>query len=336
MINTTNHKQRSILAVGFALFAFLSQPIQSESVYLSYEGFNKKEIMKDLRSIDSIYSPPPVHFVGDGFRVHSLITPRGPIRSTRMNPFIMLDYNSPHFFSPASTPRGVDVHPHRGFETVTIAYQGEIAHRDNKGGGGIIGPGDVQWMTAASGVLHEEFHSESYSKEGGIFQMVQLWVNLPAKYKMSQPKYQPILKDSLINVSVGSKSLVELVAGSYGDAHGPAETFSPLHISNVHLSGEDIVPFSFPSEWNIGLLVLEGGLVVNEDQEVAKDHFAVLNHDAASFELRALEGDAKVLLLAGEPIKEPIVSYGPFVMNTEEEIRQAITDFQQGVFGDWP
>ncbi|MEC8834972.1 MAG: pirin-like C-terminal cupin domain-containing protein, partial [Bacteroidota bacterium] len=233
-------------------------------------------------------------------------------------------------------PRGVDVHPHRGFETVTIAYQGEIAHRDNKGGGGVIGPGDVQWMTAASGVLHEEFHSESYSKEGGIFQMVQLWVNLPAKYKMSQPKYQPILKDSLVNVSVGGNSLVELVAGSYGDAHGPAETFSPLHISNVHLSGEDIVPFSFPSEWNIGLLVLEGGLVVNEDQEVAKDHFAVLNHDAASFELRALEGDAKVLLLAGEPIKEPIVSYGPFVMNTEEEIRQAITDFQQGVFGDWP
>lgn len=324
------------LLVGIVLFAFSSKPILSKSVKLLTNPSNSKNAMKEARTIDSIYSPPPVHFVGDGFRVHSLITPRGPIRSMRMNPFIMLDYNAPHFFSPSTKPRGVDVHPHRGFETVTIAYQGEIAHRDNKGGGGIIGPGDVQWMTAASGVLHEEFHSERYSKEGGIFQMVQLWVNLPAKYKMSQPKYQPILRDSLVNVSVGSKSSVELVAGSYGDLRGPAETFSPLHISNVQLSGEDIVPFSFPSEWNVGLLVLEGGLVVNEDQEVAKDHFVVMGHDAASFELRALEGNTKVLLLAGEPIKEPMVSYGPFVMNTEEEIRQAITDFQQGVFGDWP
>ena len=330
------YKEIIILSVGIVLFALCSKPIQSESVYFSYKGYNKKEVMKEVRTIDSIYSPPPVHFVGDGFRVHSLITPRGPIRSTRMDPFIMLDYNAPHFFSPASTPRGVDVHPHRGFETVTIAYQGEIAHRDNKGGGGIIGPGDVQWMTAASGVLHEEFHSESYSKEGGIFQMVQLWVNLPAKYKMSQPKYQPILKDSLVEVSIGSNSSVELIAGSYGDFHGPAETFSPLHISNVQLSGEDVVPFSFPSEWNIGLLVLEGDLVINEDQEVAKDHFAVLTQDAASFELRALERDTEVLLLAGEPLNEPVVSYGPFVMNTEEEIRQAITDFQQGAFGEWP
>ena len=236
------------------------------------------------------------------------------------------------FLRPRS-PRGVDVHPHRGFETVTIAYQGEIAHRDNKGGGGIIGPGDVQWMTAASGVLHEEFHSERYSKKGGIFQMVQLWVNLPAKYKMSQPKYQPILKDSLVNVSVGSKSSVELVAGSYGDLRGPAETFSPLHISNVQLFGEDIVPFSFPSNWNVGILVLEGTLMVNGNHEVTKDHFAVMAHNASSFDLRALEGGAKILLLAGEPLEEPIVSYGPFVMNTEEEIRQAINDFQQGVFG---
>jgi len=324
------------LLVGIVLFAFSSKPILSKSVNLLTNPSNSKDAMKEARTIDSIYSPPPVHFVGDGFRVHSLITPRGPIRSMRMNPFIMLDYNAPHFFSPSTKPRGVDVHPHRGFETVTIAYQGEIAHRDNKGGGGIIGPGDVQWMTAASGVLHEEFHSERYSKEGGIFQMVQLWVNLPAKYKMSQPKYQPILKDSLVEVSIGSNSSVELIAGSYGDFHGPAETFSPLHISNVQLSGEDVVPFSFPSEWNIGLLVLEGDLVINEDQEVAKDHFAVLTHDAASFELRALEKDTKVLLLAGEPLNEPMVSYGPFVMNTEEEIRQAITDFQQGAFGEWP
>jgi len=292
--------------------------------------------MGDLRSIESIHSLPPVHFVGDGFRVHSLITPSGPIRSARMNPFIMLDYNAPHFFSPASIPRGVDVHPHRGFETVTIAYQGEIAHRDNKGGGGVIGPGDVQWMTAASGVLHEEFHSESYSKEGGIFQMVQLWVNLPAKYKMSQPKYQSILKDSLVEVPVGRNSLVELIAGSYGGANGPVETFSPLHICNVQISGEDVVPFSFPSGWNVGLLVLEGSLEVNKDHEVLKDHIIVLAHNAALFKLRAREGDVKVLLLAGEPINEPMVSYGPFVMNTEEEIRQAIKDFQEGVFGSWP
>lgn len=324
------------LLVGIVLFAFSTKPILSKSVKILTNPSNSKDAMKEARTIDSIYSPPPVHFVGDGFRVHSLITPRGPIRSMRMNPFIMLDYNAPHFFSPSTKPRGVDVHPHRGFETVTIAYQGEIAHRDNKGGGGIIGPGDVQWMTAASGVLHEEFHSERYSKEGGIFQMVQLWVNLPAKYKMSQPKYQPILKDSLVNVSVGSKSSVELVAGSYGDLRGPAETFSPLHISNVQLSGEDIVLFSFPSNWNVGILVLEGTLMVNGNHEVAKDHFAVMAHNASSFDLRALEGGAKILLLAGEPLEEPIVSYGPFVMNTEEEIRQAITDFQQGVFGDWP
>ena len=292
--------------------------------------------MKDLRAIDSAYSPPPVHFVGDGFRVHSFITPQGPIRSSRMNPFIMLDYNAPHFFPPSSKLRGVDVHPHRGFETVTIAYQGEISHRDNKGGGGIIGPGDVQWMTAASGVLHEECHSESYSKEGGIFQMAQLWVNLPAKHKMSQPKYQPILKDSIVEVPAGQKSSVELIAGGYGEFIGPAETFSPLHISNVKLSSNDVVPFSFPIDWNIGFLLLEGEVVVNGEHELAKDNFAVMDYNAASFELGAHEGGAKVLLLAGEPLKEPIVSYGPFVMNTEEEIRQAITDFQEGVFGDWP
>lgn len=336
MVSMSAYKNLFFLFVGFVLFAVYCKPIQSENVYPLNNRFNQLDSMKYTRIIDSVYSPPPVHFVGDGFRVHSLITPRGPIRSTRMNPFIMLDYNAPHFFSPSATPRGVDVHPHRGFETVTIAYQGEIAHRDNKGGGGIIGPGDVQWMTAASGVLHEEFHSETYSKEGGVFQMAQLWVNLPAKYKMSQPKYQPILKDSLVRIATGNKSSVELIAGKYGDYEGPAETFSPLHISNVNVSANDIVPFSFPSEWNVGLLVLEGGLMVNGKDSVPKDHFAVLGHNAAHFELSALEGEAKVLLLAGEPLNEPIVSYGPFVMNTEEEIRQAITDFQEGFFGDWP
>ncbi|MFG6687050.1 pirin family protein [Mariniflexile sp. HNIBRBA6329] len=283
------------------------------------------------RSIEKVTKPGTPHFVGDGFRVHNFIP--GTSTMKRMDPFIMLDYNSKYNFPPTNIPKGVGVHPHRGFETVTIAYKGRVEHGDSSGGGGIIGEGDVQWMTAASGILHKEFHETEWSKKGGEFQMVQLWVNLPAKYKMSPPKYQAISNAQMNKVALPDNAgEVEIIAGSYDDHKGPASTFSPIHMYNVRLKKGAKTQVSFPKNYTTALLMVEGDAKVNGNTEVPQDHFVMFSNDGDSFTIEALNNTV-ILVLSGEPINEPIAAHGPFVMNTQEEIMEAFQDFNTGKFG---
>ena len=285
-----------------------------------------------VKKVEIVAAPRPAHFVGDGFRVHNFI-PSGPqMTMKRMDPFIMLDYNSKFNFGATSTPRGVGVHPHRGFETVTIAYQGKVEHHDSAGGGGIIGQGDVQWMTAASGVLHKEFHEREWAKNGGIFQMVQLWVNLPAKDKMSAPKYQAISNDAMEKVDLGENGFVEIIAGNYQNQKGTATTFSPVHLMNAKLKAGGKAEFNFPANFNTGALVIEGNIIINGNEKVPTDHFALFENEGENFTIEATE-DSIVLILSGEPLNETIVPHGPFVMNTKEEIHQAFDDYNNGKFG---
>ena len=284
------------------------------------------------KKVEIIVQPRPAHFVGDGFRVHNFIPSGYRLDMKRMDPFIMLDYNSKFHFSGTETPRGVGVHPHRGFETVTIAYHGRVEHADSAGGGGVIGEGDVQWMTAASGVLHKEFHETEWAKQGGIFQMVQLWVNLPAKDKMSPPKYQAIKNSEMKKVDLGEKGFVEVIAGEYQNEKGPASTFSPVNLMNAKLKKGGKADFSFPANFNTAALVVEGSISVNGEKNVPTDHFILFKNEGENFIIEATE-DAVVLVISGEPLNEPIFAHGPFVMNSREEIIQAFEDFNTGKFG---
>lgn len=284
------------------------------------------------KKVEIVAAPRPPHFVGDGFRVHNFIPSGFRLDMKRMDPFILLDYNSKFHFSGTETPRGVGVHPHRGFETVTIAYKGRVEHGDSAGGGGIIGEGDVQWMTAASGVLHKEFHETEWAKEGGIFQMVQLWVNLPAKDKMSPPKYQAIQNSEMKKVDLGENGFIELIAGEYQGEKGPATTFSPVHLMNAKLKKGGKTDFSFPANFNTAALVIEGNIMVNGEENAPTDHFVLFENEGENFKIEASE-DAVVLIISGEPLKEPIFHHGPFVMNNRNEILQAFDDFNQGKFG---
>jgi redox-sensitive bicupin YhaK (pirin superfamily) len=286
-----------------------------------------------IKKIEVIVPPREPHFVGDGFRVHNFIPSAYRLDMQRMDPFIMLDYNSRFYFPPSDKPKGVGVHPHRGFETVTIAYKGRVAHHDSAGGGGIISEGDVQWMTAASGVLHKENHEEIFSKEGGEFQMVQLWVNLPAKYKMSNPKYQAIANREMGIVKLENNSgLVEIISGEYQGIKGPANTFTPITMLNVKLNSQGEAEFNFPAHFNTALLVIDGEIQVNETAVVPADHFLLFENEGEQFTIKGLK-DSTVLVLSGEPIKEPIAAHGPFVMNTRQELVEAFQDFQNGKFG---
>ncbi len=286
-----------------------------------------------MKKVERVVQPRQPHFVGDGFRVHNFIPGGHGLDMKRMSPFIMLDYNSKFYFPPSEEPKGVGVHPHRGFETVTIAYKGRVEHHDSSGGGGIIGEGDVQWMTAASGVLHKEFHEHTFSKEGGDFQMVQLWVNLPAKDKMSTPKYQALQNKDIVRQPLENNGgEIEIIAGEYKGKRGSASTFSPVHLLNAKLKKGGKADFSFPSHFNTALLVIEGSIQTNNTEDVPADHFALFENKGESFTIEAAE-DAIVLILSGEPINEPIAAHGPFVMNTQAEIMQAFEDYNQGKFG---
>lgn len=284
------------------------------------------------RTIELVVPPREPHFVGDGFRVHNFIPSGFRLDMHRMNPFIMLDYNSKHYFPPTDTPRGVGVHPHRGFETVTIAYKGKVAHHDSAGGGGVIGEGDVQWMTAASGVLHKEYHEEEFSKQGGDFQMVQLWVNLPAKDKMSAPKYQAIINAEMAKYNT-THGHIEIIAGKQHGVEGPASTFTPIHLMNARLDKGGKADFTFPKHYNTAMIVIEGTIRVNDTETVATDHFILMDNDGEEFSIEAQE-QSVVLIMSGEPINEPIAAHGPFVMNTKQELVQAFQDFQSGKFGE--
>lgn len=286
------------------------------------------------KTVELVISPKQPHFVGDGFRVHNFIPSVHALSMQRMTPFIMLDYNEKFYFSPSNQPRGVGVHPHRGFETVTIAYQGTIQHHDSSGGGGIIEAGDVQWMTAASGVLHKEFHEEAWSKQGGDFQMVQLWVNLPAKYKMGNPKYQAIKNENINRYFLDNRAgEIEIIAGQYKNINGTAFTFTPIHVYNVKLKKTATADFVFPKNYNTALLVIEGSITINNTQEeVPTNHFVLMANDGENFTIQATN-NATILILSGEPINEPIAAHGPFVMNTTQELINAFDDFNAGKLG---
>ncbi len=282
------------------------------------------------KQIERIIKPGIPHFVGDGFRVHSFIP--SAITMQRMDPFLVFDYNSKYNFPASEIPKGVGVHPHRGFETVTLAYKGRVEHGDSSGGGGVIAEGDVQWMTAASGILHKEFHETEWSKKGGEFQMVQLWVNLPAEHKMSTPKYQALENKDIPKVQVeNNKGLIEVVAGEYKGTKGLASTFTPVNLLNAKLQTGGKADFAFPETYNTAMLIIEGNVKINS-VEVATDHFVLFENKGETIEVEAMD-NAVILVLSGQPINEPIAAYGPFVMNSEDEIKQAFRDFQTGKFG---
>ena len=288
--------------------------------------------MATLKSIEKILPPPAAHMVGDGFRVHNFFPGNGLLPLKRMSPFFLMDYGSKIEFPPSDTPRGVGVHPHRGFETVTIAYRGKVAHHDSAGNAGVIGEGDVQWMTAASGVLHKEYHEKEWSKTGGEFQMVQLWVNLPAQFKMSKPRYQAIKREEYGRFDLpDGTGVVEVIAGNYEGVKGPAQTFTPIEMYNVRVKAGAEVLFSLPQQYNTGVVMIEGSVTLN-DKQVDTDHFALFANNGTDIKLQATT-DAIVLLISGEPIDEPIISYGPFVMNTRQEIIEAYDDLNKGKFG---
>lgn len=285
------------------------------------------------KNIEIVLSPPEPHFVGDGFRVHNFIPGGYRADMERMNPFILLDYGAKFYFPPSDRPRGVGVHPHRGFETVTIAYKGSVAHHDSAGHSGVIGEGDVQWMTAASGILHKEYHEKEFSKKGGEMQMVQLWVNLPAEFKMSTPKYQSIINDQINKFKLDDDGgIVEIIAGEYNKVKGRATTFSSINLFNIKLNKNARAVFSFPAKFNTALLVLEGNITINNIEHVPTDHFALFQNDGEEFEIQADDG-AIVLLMSAENLNEPIAAHGPFVMNTRQEIVQAFEDYHKGRFG---
>jgi redox-sensitive bicupin YhaK (pirin superfamily) len=271
------------------------------------------------------------HWVGDGFPVRSIFSYND--IAGEISPFLLMDYGGPAEFPPTKQRKGVGEHPHRGFETVTIVYSGEVEHRDSSGGGGLIKPGDVQWMTAASGLVHEEFHGKEYAEKGGPFEMVQLWVNLPKKYKMEKPRYQGIKKEKIpvVNLS-GNAGTLRVIAGEYAGSHGPAMTFSPINLWDVTVKADHKVALKVPQDHTAVLFVLSGSIELAEGKTLTDAELGIFERKGAELSFRAAK-DSKVLFMGGEPLNEPIVGYGPFVMNTPAEIQQAFEDFNAGRMG---
>ncbi|MEP4888924.1 MAG: pirin family protein [Aliiglaciecola sp.] len=284
-----------------------------------------------MKKVENVFSAPKPHWVGDGFPAKTLFSYQG--MGKRVSPFLLLDHAGPMSFSPSEHIRGVGEHPHRGFETVTIVYDGEVAHRDSTGEQGVIGPGDVQWMTAAKGILHEEFHSKAFAKSGGKLEMMQLWVNLPKRDKMNTPKYQEIAAAQIPSVILpGDKGALRIIAGELDGLKGPASTHSPILVADGEIKATARFTLPIADEWSALVIVREGKVKVN-GQVVSKDQTIILSQSGEGLEVEALD-DSKLLVLAGKPIDEPIVGYGPFVMNSDAEIKQAFTDFQTGKFGN--
>ncbi|WP_047527374.1 pirin family protein [Pseudomonas sp. 11/12A] len=284
-----------------------------------------------MKNIIGIYTSPHMHWVGDGFPVRTLFSYDN--LAKHISPFLLLDHAGPAEFTPTTERRGVGQHPHRGFETVTIVYKGELEHRDSTGSGGKIGAGDVQWMTAASGILHEEFHSEGFAKSGGTLEMVQLWVNLPARDKMADPGYQTLLDADIPSIALKNNAgRLRLIAGEFDGQTGPARTFTPIDVWDLRLNGGQALTLDLHEGRNTALVILRGTVQVNGEESVGEGQLVLFERQGNQLTLQA-SADAVVLLLSGEPIDEPIVGHGPFVMNTEQEIHQAFADFQSGRFG---
>lgn len=287
-----------------------------------------------MKNILGVYSAPRPHWVGDGFPARSMFSYS--THGQQLSPFLLLDRAGPHHFDPSAHPRGVGQHPHRGFETVTIVYEGEVAHRDSTGAGGTIGPGDVQWMTAASGILHEEFHSPAFSKRGGTLDMVQLWVNLPAKDKSRAPGYQSLLSSDISSVVLpNGAGHLRVIAGTFEGTKGPAHTHTPMNVWDLSLNAGHRVTLSVVEGWTSALVVLKGEVSVNDSAPIGEAQFVMFEREGQLIHIDA-GSEATVLLLSGEPIDEPLVGHGPFVMNTAAEIAQAMTDFNSGQFGRIP
>jgi len=282
-----------------------------------------------MKTLDTILRNDSAHWVGDGFPVRSLFSYHGD--TAAISPFLLFDYAGPWNFEPVEgRPRGVGQHPHKGFETVTIVYDGEVSHRDSTGGGGTIGAGEVQWMTAGSGVLHEEFHSPGYSKTGGPFRMVQLWVNLPAKDKPVPARYQAITRDTIPEVAFDG-GRARIIAGAFGEVEGPAQTFTPINLWDVRLDAGATATLPLPEGHTTMIAVLSGHVTI-DGEGVGEAEIARLSRSGDAARIAA-DGDSIVLVMTGEPIDEPVVGHGPFVMNTEGEIREAIAAFNAGKFG---
>jgi redox-sensitive bicupin YhaK (pirin superfamily) len=286
--------------------------------------------MTEQKKVLGVYGASSSHWVGDGFPVRTVLPWPG---AGDLSPFLMLDYAGPARFEPSKKPRGVGQHPHRGFETVTIAYQGSVDHRDSGGNAGTIHPGDVQWMTAASGVMHEEMHSNDFTTQGGDFEMVQLWVNLPAAHKMSRPRYQGLLSAEIPRVNLGRGAYARVIAGELNGVRGPAKTFTPVNVFDVRLEANGTGELRLPDGQNSAIVLLRGEVVVNGSASLKGS--AQIAPLSASGETVTVEGKtgSLVLVLSGEPINEPVASYGPFVMNTQAELRQAFADYQSGRMG---
>ena len=283
------------------------------------------------KTVVRVQSPPPSHWVGDGFRVRSIFSYAGD--AEEMSPFLLLDYAAPMTFEPTTDRRGVGPHPHRGFETVTVAIQGEVEHRDSVGNHGKIGSGDVQWMTAASGILHEELQGREFARRGGPFEMAQVWVNLPSKHKMSRPAYQDLLASQIPVVTLpGGAGRVRVIAGDCMGTRGPARTFTPVEMRDVRLAAGKAAELALPEGHTALLLVTRGPVVVNDSTSAPAEHLVVLSRAGETFRVRA-DQDAALLVLGGEPIPEPVVGHGPFVMNTWDEISRAVHDFEAGRMG---
>ncbi len=286
------------------------------------------------KEVQQVLPPPPAHMVGDGFRVHNFFPNGYDMRPDRMSPFYLLDYNARIDFTPREEPRGVGVHPHRGFETVTIAYRGKVQHHDSRGNKGVISPGDIQWMTAGAGILHKEYHESEFSKKGGPFQVVQLWVNLPAKDKMTPPKYQTITNERIPKYILPEQAgVVEVIAGEYEGTKGVATTFTEIEMYNIRLNPGARIQFSLPEEYNTGILVIEGQVRVNDTDDAPEDYFVLFRNKGEKISVSTASGGL-LLVLSGKPLREPIMAYGPFLMNTKDEILQAFDDLNAGKFGE--
>ena len=284
------------------------------------------------RPVDTIYSPPPVHWVGDGFRVAGYMNVIAQA-AARLSPFLLLDYHPPYTYEAAARPRGVGVHPHRGFETVTLAWEGSLAHRDSTGAGGVIGPGDVQWMTAARGILHKEHHEAGFSQRGGTMHMAQLWVNLPAKLKMSAPAYQPIAATDIPVLTLPNDSgTVRIIAGSLGGIKGAARTATRVHVFDARLAAGARLDLPISAAENLSVLVMSGEVQINGTVRAGPSDLVLFKNEGEVATICA-NSSAHLLVLGGEPIAEPLVQYGPFAMNTKQEIAQAFEDYRRGAFG---
>jgi redox-sensitive bicupin YhaK (pirin superfamily) len=283
------------------------------------------------KDVMGVYQAGSQHMVGDGFPVRNMIPGAGV--EEQLSPFLLLDYLGPEQFPPTTRRLGVGEHPHRGFETVTIMYHGKVAHRDSTGSGGVIGPGDVQWMTAASGIVHEELHEKEFAERGGLLEGIQLWVNLPKAVKMSSPRYQTLVSSAIPTVDLdGGAGSLRVIAGEFHGTKGPANTFSPVHLYDLRLKAGHRIDLPLPEGFNSSLFVLHGEVTLNGAQDVREVEIALLKQEGERVSIEA-KRDATVLVLSGKPIAEPIARYGPFVMNTRDELIQAVQDYQAGKMG---